>query len=168
MNDYEGFYKVYNWFNQSRYFPRSVTVCPAFPPYEYNSSLGSCGYGIRYTDHGTDIMFATGGTTEYYISSNAIKYPSNYFILSDSACMLASQAAYYRKQYVYIQKTQTSTGLPHFRHNNHANMLFMDGHVEALNVNGFKDKLIAEQSGVAAPKTWYYLNSDLSKDYVTF
>ncbi|HNS32887.1 MAG TPA: prepilin-type N-terminal cleavage/methylation domain-containing protein [bacterium] len=170
MNDWEGFYKVYGWYNQPKYFPRSVTVCPAYPPFEYTSSLGYCGYGVRYTDHGTDIMYATGGTTEYYISTNAIKYPVHYFILADTAVInqTGSYAAYNFKQYVYIQKTETSRGQPHFRHNHHANMLFIDGHVEALNVNGFKEKLIAEQSGVAAPRTWWYLDSDHTRNYVTF
>jgi|LSQX01.1.fsa_nt_gb prepilin-type N-terminal cleavage/methylation domain-containing protein/prepilin-type processing-associated H-X9-DG protein len=171
MNDWEGFFKVYAWFNKPQYFSDSVTVCPTLEPYEYDSKLRDARYGIRYTDHGTNIMFATGGTTEYYISSDQIKHPTHYWILADSTTILTPPAptgygAFYRKQYAYIQKASGSRGMVHFRHNHRANMLFMDGHTESVNVNGFREKLISEQSGTASP--WYYLDSEFVKKSVTW
>lgn len=78
-------------------------------------------------------MFIPGTTNGRAIRMNAIQQPSEYWLLTDSW----SDST--REQHYFIYRNPSPNGRMHLRHHDKANMLFADGHVEAVGLKDTKD-----------------------------
>ena len=152
--DYEGIIKgqigdpVYR-----RYFPDEVTLCPSESPYrdENRNSTGKqqYTYGVRvaYVTPGLGTILGEEVSEHLrigrYVRINRdIPNLSKLWYLADSIRNENDQtSSYYRKQWHQIsyQSGSASSGKIHFRHNGYANLFFLDGHVESVNQDMFKE-----------------------------
>jgi len=111
----------------------SILVCPSWQPFVLISSGGGWTYvyAVRQNNYG----WVPGAWIK--LDKDA-KTPSSYPLIWDS--MAASVSEGY-KQYPACgvsDTTYTSAGRIHLRHAKRANVLFADGHVEAMNTDGLK------------------------------
>lgn len=63
--------------------------------------------------------------------------PSQIYLFADTV-MLDSTSAFYKKQYRSFQEYYSTDNLMHFRHNNHANLTFADGHAASHDLYSVK------------------------------
>jgi len=144
------------------YYQQSILVCPGYPPYKYNASYPMATYGMR-TAHPVYIRYDPSRTD--YLKMDNLRYPSNYIILMDSAFSPAwtygSYSQYHGYQWESIgYRSGADAGLIHFRHNNMANVLFWDSHVESVNPGRFLESLNAGASCGTTP--WYIVHQDMT------
>jgi len=141
MNDWNGHLWLAQWAGTpfSDYYPNSLFACPAHPPYKYDPSLSVERYGFR-TASWTNTRYFRDAGGYYGIISKTVPKPEKFFVLADSICIDPS-SAYNNKQIRYCMSTSGDTpptgGTLHFRHNMHANMLFLDGRADSLNTSAF-------------------------------
>ena len=157
------------------YVPLSLGYCPSIPPYDYDSDPSSAVTNRRYTGkegcygYRQSGYFQTGLTfSDNYVQTKlfARAIPNDLWIVADSVKMhQASTASTYRHGYycVYPFTYQSaSVGYVHFRHNRHANLLFIDGHVESV----LPDRYAAATARHAQEGTTYRNFQYADQDYV--
>ena len=145
MNDWNGHLWLAQWAGTpfSKYLSDQTFACPAYPPYEYSASTANQRYGYRAAGYTNSTLFRnTGGY--YGILSKRIEYPEKFFLIADTVQANPNASASTKwKQIRYCRSSALadtdphSDGAIHFRHNNLANLLFLDGHVESLTPNTF-------------------------------
>lgn len=122
----------FQYLNQLGYISDlKVTVCPSFYPYTYRKATGNQSmmtYGMR-----------RANATRYEpIMLQKVSTPSSYALLADS-----SKPGTWTGQNYYITYPGNSQDTFHVRHNQRANIFFLDGSVRPMNkdeiVNGLKD-----------------------------
>lgn len=106
-------------------------MCPMNPtnPEDFVSRHS---YGMKkdaYSEAWENGAFLVNGTSSGVLVTR-VKQASRYFLLGDSVCFNYSTASYVGKGFYYL--SLNSHGF-HLRHSSRANLLFVDGHVAALN-----------------------------------
>jgi prepilin-type processing-associated H-X9-DG protein len=140
----------------NKYLPdgNNVVGCPASPAYNMcaqsnYSSLNSIyvSYGFRWNgfSKAEDHSSFTAG---YMVYAKRIKKPSSFFLFADSLMYDTASGK-------FIQIYQVTNTTAAMRHNNKANFLFLDGHVEKLSPNGFADNLAKYRGSSYAPLSVY-------------
>lgn len=114
-----------------------ASFCPCFNPKHYApyQTYGATWLGLALAPDDQNIItcLPSQGTRTYYdINLMVIAKPSKYLLLADS------YTTRFKSQY-HIVQGGTSLDEIHLRHNNRANVLFADGHVDALDTNGLHD-----------------------------
>jgi len=153
LDNYNGSFDYTSWHSHTSYYPRSVVVCPAHPPYSYTPSKYVAGsetgrpsgtYGFRHVNHFLDVYRSFPVNARFQMATRLVMAPSYYWILADSSAttLTGGNAIYNRGQYYMIRGEQSLNGKIHFRHpGNTANMLFLDGHSESVTVERFRETL---------------------------
>ena len=70
LQDYEEVLMNTSWYNNTKYFPRAVSVCPSFPPFEYNNTYSSARYGMRFNEHPSGSFDAVDGYHYLFVKMN--------------------------------------------------------------------------------------------------
>jgi prepilin-type N-terminal cleavage/methylation domain-containing protein/prepilin-type processing-associated H-X9-DG protein len=148
----------------------NVTVCPSFPPNNYDPSKSSSTYGFRKENpklYPNYVIQIIAGYNYYnFLNLYKIDKPAQFIVIADSVGW-DYDGANCRKQ-SYIFNLTGSTGyVIHLRHNGLANMIFADGHVAACDKAKIKE---AALSGGDLSKLAYIkvaeedVNKDLGND----
>jgi len=127
-----------------------ASFCPSFAPKQYGQyqTYGVTWLGVANAPDNQPSIISIrptgpGTRTFYEINLMAIEKPSKYLLLTDS------YTTRFRTQYHIVQ--QSGMDEIHLRHNNRANVLFADGHVDALDAKGLKEigwKMAFDKKGV--------------------
>jgi prepilin-type processing-associated H-X9-DG protein len=125
-----------------------VTVCPSYPPYNYDSSKSTLTYGWRkeskklYPDY---VIQIDNGSGRYSNSLNLhkINKPAQFIIMADSVGITEGWSTYHKQSYLFNLSGSTG-GMIHLRHNGLANVIFADGHVAACDKAKIKEAALAE------------------------
>ncbi|MCK9266499.1 hypothetical protein M0P98_06430 [bacterium] len=160
------------WFRHSAYIGKYIpsqklVVCPAYPPYEYDDDYPLSAYGWRhgYSTGLWRVIFPSTYIKDKTISgydTSLVEWPSKLFVIADSI-YIGTDEKYKGRQYRYshagesISVKPNNTGVLHLRHSGHANMLFVDGHVEAVS----KSKLVENETayrGTSTYKFWWMVD----------
>jgi prepilin-type processing-associated H-X9-DG protein/prepilin-type N-terminal cleavage/methylation domain-containing protein len=117
---------------------KEFLLCSSWPPesYENNYNARYYSYGIRnWREYTSDdsCIHKTGNT--YVLYTDKVKYPSGYFYYGDT-CYNSSSSHGAGKQCWVLAKSIVGGGGIHLRHNNTANIIFVDGHAEDVNLGG--------------------------------
>jgi len=152
--DWEGYFWRAGWNGSSfvpNYYPTSVLVCPAQPPYKYTNTDNT--YGIR-QHFGTAVRTVLSNTE--YLWMSGISRPDAYIFLGDTisnpnASAAWKKAALQRNTMSHLAGVGSPVGLLHFRHNRMANVLFWDGHVESITTSRFAELIQVETWGAGTP-----------------
>ena len=153
------------------YFPLSVITCPSEKPYFYDTSLSNPG-NMRYGRRQGYVYPGVGGigsvtTLTNYIRLSAVSYHNQFWYWADSVYLLSPSSQYYRKQYYMCDYRNTVDGFVHFRHNNRANLLFIDGHVESADIQRFKEATWVHSAQTSnAVDDWYVADRNYKIVYV--
>jgi len=140
----------------NKYLPDGTNAvgCPSSPAYSEcsqnnYSSLNSVyiSYGFRWNgfSKAEDHSIFTAG---YMVYAKRIKKSTSFFLLADSLSYEATSGK-------FIQTYQLTNTTAAMRHNNKANFLFLDGHVERLSPNGFADNLEKYRGSTYTPLSVY-------------
>jgi|LSQX01.3.fsa_nt_gb prepilin-type N-terminal cleavage/methylation domain-containing protein/prepilin-type processing-associated H-X9-DG protein len=135
------------------FIPRELRCCPSEKPYSpdgdpHNDQRSV--YGVRYSY----VYFDTGTAFQYdnwYVNTKRYSQaqPNRFWFLVDSvALQYAPNDARHRCQYYICDRRENTDGFIHFRHGNHANVLFLDGHVESMTKESFREAHLVH-SGLA-------------------
>jgi prepilin-type N-terminal cleavage/methylation domain-containing protein len=100
-----------------------VFACPAYPPVRFTNWLYT--FGVR-QDPPPEYAFGDFGEI---LNTTALPRPSEYLLLADTTSRGRSGAG--ARQYYYFRSDHEKE--VHARHNDHADGLFIDAHVEACN-----------------------------------
>ena len=106
--------------------------CPSFPPYDDTGAAQTFGinqFAWSGGNNDRDAILNAVSSEEIYLNSNSIAKDTEFILLVDSV-NASSQSE--RTQSNHALSTNTSNSGPHLRHDNRANTLFADGHVETL------------------------------------
>lgn len=114
-----------------------ASFCPSAEPKSYGlyQTYGVTWMGVTAVPEDQNVLLystnTTGTRTYYEINMLAISQPAKYLIMADSF------TTRFRSQYHIVQG---NTGMDEIqlRHNGRANVLFADGHVDALDTKGLK------------------------------
>lgn len=119
----------------------AVASCPSLKPY-FSDSLQYNSFGLRWVNgYGTKFSFSEPATASYsadfarYFRLSQAPNPSEFPILADTCGNDSTRPTTYHKQYSSWYLTGSSgisEGLVHFRHTEKLNLLFCDGHVQAV------------------------------------
>ena len=122
-----------------RYLERNILVCPADPNPDAGNLLcfgimGICDY--RFSDKKSvgDIVISTPDGMGRYYALNRLKAPARSIWLADTWNITNNNSVYYFNP-AELREPPANIGLCR-RHNNRANTLMFDGHVESLDKNG--------------------------------
>jgi len=127
------------------YISTDVIVCPAEKPYTYgggglsaaNADLAT--YGARKTYLPSQWADSSGYYSIKKLETSSSK-TSSFWTFADSLTgNVAPTHALYRHQYSRADWRDNYEGYVHFRHNGNANLLFLDGHVESVTEERFKE-----------------------------
>lgn len=168
--DYNGFIAKYSYidtwsqvlYNNNYINSSSVFFCPTRPPYpsEYTSvnsilaatstKAGVYSYGIRHWAYTSlEVGYTiSSGIGYYYIDTKKSTAPSSYLFLADT-----SRTDNYQAHRFDINTTWSGID---FRHNNNANGLFLDMHVEGMKIPRLHDV-------IGSGKCYIYLNNEMIK-----
>ncbi|HNS32109.1 MAG TPA: prepilin-type N-terminal cleavage/methylation domain-containing protein [bacterium] len=172
INDWNGHLWLGNWTGTpfSNYYPSSVWACPAYPPYEYSSANSTQRYGFRVAGYTNTSLFRDSGGY-YGIRTKNIRYPEKFFVIADSVLAGPSASATAKwKQVRYCCSSALTATVPHndgsvhFRHNNFANMLFLDGHVASVSPDAFRTN---EKLWLVSTGQWIVVLQDGSTKILT-
>ncbi len=77
-------------------------------------------------------VYTSAGNSRFY-NMDKVSKPAEYFLVGDSYQMDGAYANNQRSTLLIINNASAgSAGVPHFRHGNRSNLLYADGHVEAV------------------------------------
>jgi|LSQX01.1.fsa_nt_gb prepilin-type N-terminal cleavage/methylation domain-containing protein/prepilin-type processing-associated H-X9-DG protein len=179
--DWNGWFWRAGWKTSAfvpRYYSTDIMVCPGFPPYEYDPALPHATYGFRVPT--PYWLRARGQNVMDWWKPDRIKMPNTFPILSDTflspeiATIYTAGKPYVGMQYAidgqWHGKRDASSrgGLSHFRHNKMCNVLFWDGHVESLNIDGLHNAFLkAGNTGEVPGDVWWVVKDDFSLKQLT-
>jgi prepilin-type processing-associated H-X9-DG protein/prepilin-type N-terminal cleavage/methylation domain-containing protein len=116
-------YTYVDYLFTGKYINKSAMLCPLWNPYVYNShyyAYGMLSYATR-----NDFYYKSGNTFGLYASR--VKYPSSYFLFNDSIDSVTNA----KQTFAYYLDCATYSNGMHLRHNERANIVFLDGHAES-------------------------------------
>lgn len=153
--DYEGILFV-GGFNGSAFVPKyysyDMLVCPSHPPYRHNLSMPDSTYGsTRVIPFYASAPVPVTSMAYHYMMPGAIKRPTSYPLVADTISRTNPEAQYFRFDY-----GENPGGYIHFRHNGRANVLFVDGHAESLNL----ERLLAQMDVENFRGKWKFMLGD--------
>ncbi len=135
-----------------KYYSYEVLACPSHPPYEYDPAIPNSTYGsTRVIPFYASAPVPVSSDAYHYMMPGAIKKPASYPIVADTI-----QRTDFKKQYFRFDYGENPGGYIHFRHNGRTNVLFVDGHVENLNLEG----LIARMDEENFRAQWKFMLGD--------
>lgn len=105
----------------------------------------------RLSTSGPQAMFMTAATRT-----------SDYVVLGDGVAY-NNAISYYKKQWHRYETAGYGAGM-HFRHNNRANLLFMDSHAEAVTVGMAKGTLFKDSS-YCTNNGWFYRQENVDSQF---
>ncbi len=120
------------------YLERNILVCPADPNPDEGylwcfGVMGVCDYRFSDKESLGDIVISPDGVARYY-ALNRLKAPARSILLADTWNITNNNSVYYFNP-AELRESPANIGLCR-RHNNRANTLMFDGHVESLDKNG--------------------------------
>ena len=126
------------------FIPRELRYCPSQKPYSPDADPDTdqrCVYGVR----NTYVYIDTAAAFQYdnyfvntrrYIQSQ----PGLFWFLADCVSLQYAQSdSRYHCQWYLCDARENADGFVHFRHGNNANVLFLDGHVESVTKERFRE-----------------------------
>jgi len=140
---------------------RSMAVCPAWRPYTFPGNTDHA-YGVRTDPVSTAIHFRPGNSSSsVFIYPGRVEKPAGYWFLADSFWDQPGDSDH-GSQYRQLGNGETSWGKVHFRHPGAtANLLFMDGHVEAATKARFFEAVL---SADASSTSWWVMNEKQERE----
>lgn len=115
-----------------------ILHCPTLPYVPRTDLPGVFTYGINITPLGVpggwhQVCAASGANEFAAINRNLVDNPSNFFMYVDSVRPIANPAQVFALRSRHVHGNSPTNFGPHLRHTGHANMAFLDGHVESVN-----------------------------------
>ncbi len=142
------------------------TCCPLAPPYEPVLTKSNTTYGRRYQE--VTGYNATGG----YAFLKMIEYPSDFWIIGESIKQTGKYpkgSADYNHQHATVEPGESASpsawSITHFRHAKMMNLLFIDGHAEAVTPSRFVE---ATMKHPTATKWWWIKYPDGTIEKLTW
>ena len=121
-----------------------ILLCPSYAPVDDLAKADPCwnAYGLCFQPMGAD-KFMQVANNYYVVQVNATQHPTQQIFFADSVGRRTEQI--YKQQYWAIWSDwANSEGVPHARHGNRAETLFLDGHVLSLGKNDFRQFVVNE------------------------
>ncbi|HWL52752.1 MAG TPA: prepilin-type N-terminal cleavage/methylation domain-containing protein [Chthoniobacteraceae bacterium] len=110
----------YEYLHKTGYLPNDeVFVCPSFEPYRFNEKPWGRAYGMRRT---------VTSTRYTALPLTSVPRPGHYLLLADSSRPTIAIPS----QWYYVNYPGDEANTIHLRHQNKANIFFLDGSVRAL------------------------------------
>jgi len=111
---------------------QNITLCPSWPPKTPAVAGPWFRYGYRVNSPFSDKLPWKDYPNMHHVKLSRITNPSEFWMMADSF------AKGYGKQYSFIPYYDSGGCGFHLRHGKMCNVLFIDGHVEALNYSGLR------------------------------
>lgn len=138
MSDFQGYGIIYSGWNDwtwSEYLYRTnyitaqnFLVCPSWAPFKYTTKYNTYGM-LMWVPNTAFFISAVTSSGNHTFASTKVSSPSDYFLFVDSFSTTTNTASLkYQKQVCDTGINYTTTARMHTRHNNKANIAFLDGH----------------------------------------
>jgi len=137
------------------YIDPNLVVCPSAKPYQLDRNNDRAIYVRRYEA-------LTWYDTSFLYNRN-INYQEDFWIIAEACDVNPSPT---RLNYQYGSLSQGD--FAHFRHANTMNMLFVDGHVEAVTPMRFIEATKRHSQLTGANKYWWVMYSDGRREKLTW
>ncbi len=139
---------------------RKISVCPAWPQYQYDTSDRT--YGARIKDMNQTLFkyppLAPGAGSYDWIllDTRSVKNPTLYWYMTDSIYDSPGSTAHMKRQNSTITHISVNPAKAHFRHPGATiNLLFVDGHVESATKSRFA---FCTENGDLGTTSWWAIN----------